>query len=231
MRLAGVLLVLVMSRVAVLAGRELTWTWWSPIAYLWQDAAVVLAFAAVDRSLRRTPRTAWIVYAAFVAYVAVSVPITRVMSTPMTWPMWRAAGGALSDSMWYYVTPANLLCLCALLGAGAVAPWRLRRTPLRVIVAGCLALVLLGPAALRRVDTRGLDRNAWSALAVSALPRVMAACPERSRGACPERSRGACPERSRGVPVAVPVSACPERSRGVSVAVPVCGRQRETRQA
>jgi hypothetical protein len=173
-RLAGALIVLALSRVAVLAGHELTWSWWAPIALLWQDAAVVLIVALVDHSLRRTPRIAWTVYAAFVIYVAGSVPITRVMSTPMTWPMWRAAGGALSDSMWHAVTPANLLWMGALVAAGAASPWWLARAPRRVLVAACLAVVALGPAAAARVETHGLERNAWSALVISAWPRVTA---------------------------------------------------------
>jgi hypothetical protein len=168
------LFVLVLSRAAVLAGHAFAWSWWSPIAYLWQDAAVVLILSATDYGLRRTPRLAWATYLTFVIYVAASVPVFREMSTPMTWPMWRAAGAALRDSTWYYVTPVNLLWVGVLLIAGTAAPWWLRRAPQRAVIAMCCGIVALGPLAASRVETHGLERNAWSALVVSMVPHVRA---------------------------------------------------------
>src|SRR5207237_5911565 len=102
-----------------LSGHALVVSWWSPIAYLWQDAAVVLVYFAIDRVLARAPAIAWTVYAAAVLYIALGVPVTRVMSTPMTFTMWRAAGGALSDSVRTYVTPTNLLWIAAVLATAA----------------------------------------------------------------------------------------------------------------
>src|SRR5262245_25355004 len=97
-RLAGAAAALVVSRIATLAGHDVHWSWWAFVAYLWQDALVVLAYAALDLALRQlSARIAWAAYAVFVAYVALNVPVVRVMSTPMTWTMWRAARGALSD--------------------------------------------------------------------------------------------------------------------------------------
>ena len=170
----GAAAALAVSRAAALAGHDLTASWWSPAAYLWQDAATILVYAAVDLALRRTPRIAWTVYAAFVAYVALGVPVVRVMSTPMTWTMWRAAGGALSDSMWMYVTPANILWIGLTVGACLYVAQAFRPAiaGLKPCATFCLvALTALGPSAIIRVDTRGLDRNAWSALVLSALPR------------------------------------------------------------
>jgi hypothetical protein len=103
---------------------QLAWSWWAPVAYLWQDAAVVLVYAVLEVALRRTPRLAWATYTAFVAYVALGVPVIRVLSTPMTWTMWRAAGGALSDSVWMYVTPANVLWDCCWPGGALFRTWR-----------------------------------------------------------------------------------------------------------
>jgi hypothetical protein len=187
-----------MSRVAVLAGHDVQWSWWFPAAYLWHDGGIALLFAAAERRLRRMPRLAWTVYALFVIYVAVNVPVTRVMSTPLTWTIWRAAGGALSDSIRLYVTAANVLWVVAIVAA-AIAPLILhhqghqghkgravqgsslvssvsfvvnRRR--RLVIAALAGIVALGPVAATRVDTRGLERNAWSALIVSALPRVAA---------------------------------------------------------
>jgi phosphoglycerol transferase MdoB-like AlkP superfamily enzyme len=214
-RTAGVAAVLAVSRVAALAGHQLAWSWWSPIAYLWQDACVVLAYAAIDIGLRRTRRIAWIAYAAFVSYVGLGVPVMRVLSTPMTWTMWRAAGGALSDSIWLYVTPANLLWI-GLIVVASIGPLVVAQA-FRPAIAGLkpcatfllIAFAALGPSAVARVDTRGLDRNAWSALVISARPRAAAASAialgpaERRRGLQPRpptvdlaRFRGAATNRN-----------------------------------
>jgi hypothetical protein len=224
MRVTGILLVLAIARVAMLAGHDLEWSWWSPSAYLWHDAAIALLFALAERRLRRAPPIAWTVYAIVVAYIGINVPVTRVLSTPLTWTMWRAAGGALSDSILMYVTMANMLWIGAIAAAAGVIPWTSHHkghqghkgqavqgfpvvaanmTPSLIhhqrhegqalqdfsfvsfvsFVVGKrnafaratnLALVALGPIAAARVDTHGLERNAWSALIVSAIPRLSA---------------------------------------------------------
>ena len=183
MRIVGVAVVLAAARVAALAGHDLAASLWSPVAYLWQDAAVLLVYLAIDRVLRRTPRIAWLPYVVFVAYVAVSVPMMRVMSTPMTWAMWRAAGGALGDSIWLYATAANLLWIAGVVAAGVGAPVVVAQGFSPANHAGlearaalvAVGLTALGPSAIARVDTRGLDRNPWSALASGVVPRVTAA--------------------------------------------------------
>ena len=91
MKAASVLVVLLLARAGALYGHRLDWSWWTPIAYLWHDAAVAAVFGLCDRMLVRRPRAMWAIYAVAVAYVAINVPVTRVLSTPMTWPMWQAA--------------------------------------------------------------------------------------------------------------------------------------------
>src|SRR5262249_50195093 len=49
-----------------------------------------------------------------------------------------------------------------------------RHIPARPMLIAVVACVLLGPIAAARVDTNGMDRNAWTALAESALPRRIA---------------------------------------------------------
>src|SRR6266508_6595224 len=127
-RISGIVAVLALSRIALLAGHDLTWSWWSPAAYLWHDAGVLLVYAAVDRGLRRSPRLAWAAYAVFVACVAISVPVCRALSTPMPCPMWRAAGGPLADSVWYYVTPGNLAWVGVVLLGALGAPFVVGRS-------------------------------------------------------------------------------------------------------
>jgi arylsulfatase A-like enzyme len=175
MRAASLLIVFVLAKAAVLAGHHVPLSWWSPIAYFWQDAALVLAFAAVERGLGARPRAAWAIYAALALYAAVNIPVARVLSTPLTWFMWRAARGPLSDSIVYYATWQNALLLTSSLAVAVLAPlfFRRFRPPPRAGLAAMLALVVaLGPSAAARVDTHGLERNAWTTLIVTAMPRM-----------------------------------------------------------
>jgi lipoteichoic acid synthase len=94
--------------------------------------------------------------------------------------MWRAAGGALNDSIVVYVTPANLLWIAITIAAAFIPRYgesAFRRTfgdsPAEAGLP-VLLLAALGPAALAHVDTRGLDRNAWSALITTASRSALA---------------------------------------------------------
>ena len=51
MRVASLFAVFVLARVATVVGHQVTLSWWTPIAYLWQDALVVLVFGAIEFSL------------------------------------------------------------------------------------------------------------------------------------------------------------------------------------
>src|SRR5712692_2682704 len=64
MRVAGLLLVFVFAKVMVLAPHHVTLSSWSPIAYFWQDAAVVLVFAAMECCVGARAHVAWVTYAA-----------------------------------------------------------------------------------------------------------------------------------------------------------------------
>ena len=179
MRAAALFVVLLLSKLAVLAGGDWAESAWSPIAYVWQDAAVALIYAVVDRALSRSPRAAWVVYAVLAGYVAVTVPVFLTLSTPMTWPMWRAARGPLADSIAYYATARNVGWIAAAITAASLTPWVVRRLPRSAVVACLLPIVALGPTASAHVDTRGLERNAWSALVIR-LPISVAAAGQAS---------------------------------------------------
>ena len=212
---ASLLLVFVLAKAAALGGHHVPLSWWAPIAYLWQDAVVVLIFGAIELCLGRRQRAVWTVYAAFVLYTVINIPVERALSTPLTMPMWRAAGGALADSMWYYVTWQNALLVVSVALVAVMAPLVIRRRaqgplldrpnhlasvgpdvsgpyeaddvaarhgspdpyrlrndwggPLAAVLVICVAL---GPAASTRVDTVGLERNAWAMLISSALPHI-----------------------------------------------------------
>ena len=169
--------VLLAARAATLVGRDVPVSPWTPLAYLWQDVLVALLFFVVDSRLKR-PRVAWIVYAALVAYVAINVPVTRVVSSPLTWTVLRAARGPLADAILHYVTPVNLAALAVPVVVGIALPLLLRRRRLqapRLALAAALVVVVAGPVATSRLDTRGAHRNAFGALAATSFSRLSAA--------------------------------------------------------
>src|SRR5262249_60248580 len=109
----------------------------------------------------------WAAYGLIVGYIAVNVPVARVLGTPLTAPMLRATRGTLADSVAHHATALNVgLLLLVLAGAAAFPPlFRLARG--RHLVWGAVAaapVLLLGPYATARVDTGGLHRTARVAL-------------------------------------------------------------------
>src|SRR5204863_9851563 len=158
----------------------------APLAYIWQDVLVSALFVAVDARLKR-PRVAWTCYGALVLYIAVNVPVARVLSTPLTWTMFRAARGPLADAVLHYVTVANLVALAMPVIAAAILPRLLTTASLRItpiVAVAAVFIIAIGPFAASRVETGGLHRNAFGALAATSITRVTAksACDDwRSR--------------------------------------------------
>jgi phosphoglycerol transferase MdoB-like AlkP superfamily enzyme len=182
MKALSLLIVCISAKALVLAGRSLPWSLWMPLAFLWQDFLLALLFAAVIWLLRRRPWAGWSLYAAAALYIAINVPVARVLSTPLTWPMLRATRGTLLDSIAYHVTAANLLCLGGVLAAAVLFPIALPKLlahmPARwraAAVVLAVAILPLGPLAADRTRTSGLDRNALAALLTSGLPHIAAA--------------------------------------------------------
>jgi arylsulfatase A-like enzyme len=174
MRAASLLGVFLVAKALLLWGREVQLSSWMPIAYSWQDLLVVLVFVALDLWAPKR-RGGWLLYGAVVAYAAVNLPIGRLMSTPLTWPMLRAARSTLGDSIFHHVTLGNLALVLLVLLPGALLPFFFRKVGRRALVLGSMVavpVILLGPYASSRVDTLGLDRNVIFALVTSAVPRV-----------------------------------------------------------
>jgi Sulfatase len=159
-----------------MAGRPVPLSVWSPLAYLWQDVLIAVLFVIVDARLKR-PRVGWTLYCGLVLYIALNVPVTRVLSTPLTWTMIRAARGALADAVVHYVTFGSLIALAAPLAVGAFLPRLLTGRRLRIsrtVAATAILIVTLGPFATARLETGGLHRNAFGALAETSVTRVAA---------------------------------------------------------
>lgn len=181
MRALALGVTLIAAKALSLTGQALPASWWAVPALVWQDVAVAAAFWAVDRALGR-PRWMWAAYAAVVAAAAVSVPITRVLGSPLTVPMLRAAGGPLADSIAHELTAINVAIIAAVVAIGAMLPALLCRVPRRVrraVIAGGLVCAIAGPLAATRVDTRGRDRNAVTAITATIRPRIQALAADR----------------------------------------------------
>jgi glucan phosphoethanolaminetransferase (alkaline phosphatase superfamily) len=175
-RALSLIAVLVIAKALAIAGRDLPGSIWMLPALVWHDVAVGAAFWAIDRLLGR-PRLMWAPYAMIAAYAAINVPVTRVLSSPLTIPMWRAARGPLTDSIASYVTATNLTLIAVVLGVAVAAPMLISRLPhiFRFALVAVAAIVLaIGPLALRHVDTLGLHRNAITALVATSFPRLAA---------------------------------------------------------
>jgi phosphoglycerol transferase MdoB-like AlkP superfamily enzyme len=168
-RAASLFLVLVIARLLSLRGAPLPASIWTPVGYLWQDLATSLAFALVDYVVRRE-WFGWAAYALAAAYAALNVGITRVLFSPLTLPMIRAAGGPLADSIKSYLTLTNAgaigLTVAASFGFPLLLAAKVRRGASfpAYLVAACLALTAAGPYAISKVDTAGRYRNAFGAL-------------------------------------------------------------------
>jgi phosphoglycerol transferase MdoB-like AlkP superfamily enzyme len=176
LRAVSLLAVLVACKatILVLVREPVALSPWTPLAYLWQDALVVLGFVLLDALVLPAP-AAWLLYGVVALYAAVNVPIAAVLSSPLTITLWRASGAALSDSIAHYVTGRNLVALCVPLATAIAVPCLLRAAAMRVRPAGIAALgavAALGVTTTPRVETRGLHRNAIGALVASAMPRV-----------------------------------------------------------
>jgi len=157
-------LVLLVTRVLGSAGHDVVVSWWAPVAYLWHDASVVLLFAAFELLFRRHERLVWTVYAIVATYAVLNVPVERALSSPLTWTMWRAAGGPLADSIRYYATWPNTMLVVVGLAVASAGPIACRRIPPRALLCAFAGCAVCGPVAAARVDTQGRERNAFSAL-------------------------------------------------------------------
>jgi hypothetical protein len=179
MRAISLFVVFVLAKLVIVWGHAVPVTGWSLLAYVWQDVLIALAFGAFDITMQRigaTNRIVWVVYWAVALYTAINIPVGRVVFTPLTRPMLRAARGPLADSIVTYMTAGNILLVMSVLATAAGLPWLMRRVPQQFVtlaVIGALAAVALGPMASVRADTRGMERNVVTALIGTRSPRFV----------------------------------------------------------
>jgi arylsulfatase A-like enzyme len=180
MRALALFAALVIAKLLSVAGRELPWSVWTPLALFWQDALVALLFGAVDYVFRKVPAVGRCVLWLIVSYAAANVALARILSSPLTWQMSRATGAALADSIRHYLTAGNLALMSAVLvaaGGFLLAARRLRPRWTAWGLTALAALTIAGAFAARRVDCSGWHRNALVAFVESTLPRVRSDAP------------------------------------------------------
>jgi arylsulfatase A-like enzyme len=159
---------------------------WVPCTFLYPAIYASLLFLALDLTVSRLTRARlepalWGVYALWVAWTAINVPVARVFSTPLTLTLLEGAGGALIDSILPYATPANAAAVGLLGVAGFYLPRVLARMlPSRLngkqaaALGACLvSVVIIGSLGARELVTLGLHRDPTLALAESVLARLL----------------------------------------------------------
>lgn len=168
---------LLVARILVLWGRPLDWSPELLVACVAQDAFVALLFLAMETTLHRWRagrRVMTMLFWVIVGYVALNVAVARVLPTPLTWPMLRAAGAPIADSIRLYATTSSLMAV-AMVVMTAVVARRAGQMPVAWARAGVIALVVVacaGHLAGAHVEPWGLHRNAVVTLAASALPTI-----------------------------------------------------------
>src|SRR5262249_17281038 len=103
--------------------------------------------------------------------------VACILSTPMTFPMLRAASGTLCDSILFYLTWPNILRVTSILALAVALPIALGEIDLggeakvsALLIMTCV--ILLGPHASAQVGGFGLHRNAVIGLVTTAIPRI-----------------------------------------------------------
>ena len=173
---ASLAVVYLAARALALFDRGLPASAWMPLAFLWQDLLVAGVLGALELWRGRSA-ILWVAYGALSLLAAIDVPVMRVLSTPITWPMLRAARGTLADSMLHHASAAALLQVGLVLALAAVLPILFRRITARrlsIALAAAVPLILLGVMGSSRIETEGLHRNSAVALIGGALPRISA---------------------------------------------------------
>jgi glucan phosphoethanolaminetransferase (alkaline phosphatase superfamily) len=141
--------------------------WESPttvLVLLWQDLLITLLLFAVSRV---SNRVAWCFYILLLFEFAISMPLLKLMATPLTAPLLRAAQGTLADSISHHLDIENWLMIVGTMAVGGLIPVILRRVrwqPARIHLASAVIIIVVGQHLTPRSSLQGLHRNAAIAL-------------------------------------------------------------------
>jgi hypothetical protein len=133
----------------------------------WQDLLCAALLALVHRYAKPA---AWLLYGIAVLHFAVSMPLLRLMGTPLTAPLLRASSGTLADSMAHHLDALNLALVAGTLLLAGVLPLILRRMRIgfhSLIALTTAVLVLTGYRWTSSSELQGLHRNSLVAFVQS----------------------------------------------------------------
>ena len=85
LRAACLFAVLVAAKAITLVGTGVPVSAWALAAYIWQDVLLSWSSSSWSIASLKRDRIGWALYLATVVYAAINVPVTRVLSTPLTW--------------------------------------------------------------------------------------------------------------------------------------------------
>ncbi len=165
--------VLVVAHILMVFGRSIPVSIWTPVSFLWPDAAAALLFGILDWGLAKLkwPHLGWILYAVLVGYISINVAVARILSSPLTWTMIHAARGPLRDSITHYFVISYLMPVVVTGGCGVLFPALFVRSGLRPgralrtgLILAAAGIVSIGPYAGTKLATVGMERNAFGAL-------------------------------------------------------------------
>ncbi len=131
----------------------------------WQDLLVATFIAVVFQYFKGV---ACVLYGAAVIHFAISLPLLRVMATPLTAPLLHAGSGTLADSIKHHLDARNVALLLGTLIAGTILPFAFRRLRVKgILILPAAAFVAIGWTLTASSDLNGLHRNSLSAFALS----------------------------------------------------------------
>jgi arylsulfatase A-like enzyme len=157
-------IVYLLGKVATVAIHQLHFGSAAAFVLLWQDALIAIAVALISRLSKPL---AWTLYSIASIHFAISMPLMRLMATPLTAPLLRAGSGTLADSMTHCLDALNLSLLGGTLLLAGILPFLLGRFPLHFkprLVFTIAIGILAGFCLTSSSDLQGLHRNSLFAL-------------------------------------------------------------------
>jgi phosphoglycerol transferase MdoB-like AlkP superfamily enzyme len=139
----------------------------TPFVLLWQDAVTAALVGCVAKFSRRA---GWVLYVAAIAHFAISMPLLRLMATPLTAPLMWAGGGTIGDSVRHHFDVVNLSLIAWTLLLGGVLPvlmrrWKCTFGPWAFAVLSAMAIA--GWVFTGMAELQGLHRNSLVAFVSS----------------------------------------------------------------
>lgn len=166
------LLIYFFVKLYLLMDKKLPYTLGELPAFWYEDSLFIIFFAIGE--VLASKKTVKTLYFVALCYLALNVPVWRVLSTPFTPAIFFATGGPLKDSILSYLTVKNLIpgSLIIAFGIGLPRIFKDHRAWVYLSASFAILVAILGSFRVKKIDTLGLDRNPFLLLAYSFVERV-----------------------------------------------------------